>query len=162
MNIKDLPEKVLIVEKRKDGWGTDVRARFICGCTDSGCDVHIDCEYNTEDDELVLMFYKKLKWHESYMTEKNTFFERLSDRLSGYKERFIVACRVLFTGYIDVESDILIHGEKDINSFIELLSQCKDWCKEEDENAQVKKIIEGLEEKTRKLKNDCLQNMNES
>jgi hypothetical protein len=89
-------------------------------------------EYWLEDKEMCLQFYHTLHytakdWYSSSDTWKDTVIKKFK----CYRQRFISAVKVLFTGYIEVECETDIYGEKRINDLIQLLQEAVDWSKEE-------------------------------
>ena len=83
--------------------------RTACKCDDTDCDLTIMLD--TDFNEVSIVFYKKL-----YVTTyKSNFFLRMF-------ERFRLSLRLIFTGYLEEESDFIFKGEAHIKDLLDALN----------------------------------------
>ena len=89
--------------------------RVACSCGSDEHDVTLELEKDSVFEDLTLTFYKKIYYTSHW---KPNFFSRLWIRIKG-------VIKLLFTGYIELESDFILQGEEHIDSFIKALEEGK-------------------------------------
>ena len=92
-----------------------------CSCTGDDCGVMIEMSNDPDFHILTVRFYKEIIWDSEWGL--NPFYVRWWNRIKA-------ACRIIFTGRIDLESDFVIQSEEHLNSFIEALEEGKQKIKE--------------------------------
>lgn len=97
-------------------WNNAIMYRVACDCTDQDHDITLDLEFDPEVKMIFLNMYKKLQWS-SVQGWNGNFFKEIYCRIK-------TAIKMLFTGYIEVESDFILREEQ-IDSFIEALEEGK-------------------------------------
>ena len=97
--------------------------RIACGCMyeEHDCTITIKQDFEWRQD-IDLVFYKKVSWAD-YHGRNDNFISRWVSRIK-------CSLKVLFTGYIELEEDFLIHGEEHIDNFIQALEEGKQKIKE--------------------------------
>jgi len=91
--------------------------RAACKCLSSDHDITIEIEVD-DYDFIYLTFYKEIS-ASSY--NKNWFLEKMN--------RIKMAFKILFTGYINTESDFILGGETQINDFLAAIESGKNYLK---------------------------------
>ena len=120
-------EKVMLVETFRNS----VMFRFGCDCCNETCDIALDFEFDKEHKLIWVSLYKKLEFCDYYGLNdsiEDKFFTRCKNFLKRWKKRFLGAFKLFFTGYIEVEGEMIIMGEKQINNLIEVLKDGRDYC----------------------------------
>ena len=104
-------------------WQDSIWYQATCDCTSPDCDldIHMSLGKDKEHPFLYINFYHKVAWSERY--DKYNWFSRIWRRLTG-------VIQLLFTGQLEFESDFILQGEEQINSFIEALEEGKKKLKE--------------------------------
>lgn len=101
---------------KTDEYSGTVMYKFNCGCNDDDHITTIEFDYHKDSNDIDITFYKKMSW-DSYWNLDN-WYERLWSRIK-------VASKILFTGWIEVDTDVIIKDEEHITSFIEALQEGK-------------------------------------
>ncbi|MGB2828408.1 MAG: hypothetical protein WBC50_09490 [Dehalococcoidales bacterium] len=86
--------------------------RVDCACSSDRCGLHMELSYEKDINELSLYLYKNLSFR-SYN----------SSRIVSAWLRIKGALKILFTGYIEVNEDLLIEGGEHIDNFIKALEE---------------------------------------
>lgn len=95
-----------------DSW---VFYRVACDCGEPNCDLTVELEIDKELPNMLFMnFHKNLEWS-SYHGDANLFV-RIWRRIK-------CACKVLFTGYIEVQESHIFQGYAHIKNFIEVMHE---------------------------------------
>lgn len=89
--------------------------RVACDCHGRDCDLMMD--YEIDHDYHILNFYKKLEFS-AHDWGKFSIIKTLWNKLKAIK-------KILFNGYIEVESNLIIRGEEHIQNFINALEEGK-------------------------------------
>ena len=110
---KEMPFKAMIISESKE-W---ISYRLACSCTSPDHDVHIDIELDKECDIVTLTFYKKMQYADWWGIEQN-FIRRIWRRISG-------AWKLIWSGEIELEEEMLLMEERHIDSFIAILNKAK-------------------------------------
>ena len=113
MSDKEMPFKAMIISESKE-W---ISYRLACSCTSPDHDVHIDIELDKECDIVTLTFYKKMQYADWWGIEQN-FIRRIWRRISG-------AWKLIWSGEIELEEEMLLMEERHIDSFIAILNKAK-------------------------------------
>ena len=130
-------EKVMLVET----FHNSIMFRFGCDCCSETCDMTLDFEFEREHKSIWVSLYKKLEFCDYYGLNdsiEDKFFKRCGNFLRRWKKRFLGALKLFFTGYIEVEGEMIIMGENQINSLLEVLKDGRDYCLEKISNSDVK------------------------
>ena len=93
-------------------WENEVMYRVMCECGSNEHDATISMEYDKELNFFSLIFWKNLCWCSRWGTDK--WYEKLWKRVS-------CSLKMLFTGYIEVEEEMLIRDLNHIDDFITAL-----------------------------------------
>ena len=91
--------------------------RAICSCCDPDCDANIEFEYDKKFNILSLNFFKKLTLTIGNTSELS-FFKKTLKKLN-------IMTKILFNGYVEMDSDFLIQDVDQIDSFIDALIEGK-------------------------------------
>jgi len=150
MKIIDQSRKLTIQNKWISKNSNAIWVDVDCECGDKRDKTSMMLEYWIEDKEMSLRFYHTLHYTEKdWYSSSDTWKDTAIKKFKCYRLRFISAIKVLFTGYLEVECETDIYGEKRILDLIQLLQEAVDWSKEEKTLE-----IEKLAEMERKLKNE--------
>ena len=106
--------RVMRVEEFEDS----VYYRAACACGSHEHDVTIEIEIDKKYNYVSINFYKDIAWC-SHWGSPN-FFQRC-----WLKTKAI--CRILFTGYIELNEGFMLKGEQQILEFIEALKEGKKY-----------------------------------
>jgi hypothetical protein len=85
-----------------------------CQCGSDECNLHLNLDVDKQFEDISLCMYQNL-YYRSYWGETNWFTEKWH-RITG-------ALRLLFTGYIKIQSEFRFNGEKQINDFTSSLQK---------------------------------------
>jgi len=105
--------------------------RLSCDCMDD--------EHNTvialslEDNGILeLAFYKKMSIDLHYygISYKNTILERVKGNFDVIVDRIKKSFKLLFTGTLEIQSDVVLYGEEHVDSLIECLYEGKEHIRE--------------------------------
>ena len=100
----------------------DIWYKVECACGGDGHNLSILFEYNKDTPGwCYINFEKQLVW--SSFWGSNKWYGNLWKRITG-------ACKILFTGYIEVSESFILDGEKHIESFIAALREGQNKIKE--------------------------------
>ena len=119
------------VMKINEWKGTSVWYRVGCRCSGEECDTTIMFEFDEDFGHIDINFYKKIMWNEYW---RNSLFHK------RWWARIKAACKILFTGYIDLEGNFMIQEQEHLDEFIEALQEGRE------------KMLEWQEEFQKKLK----------
>lgn len=130
--------------------------RCQCDCGDPDCDVYIDFDYDYALKILSLTFFKNVYFTSPYLPfYSGKWFDDFKDYLKGkhykkaihcfYKDfivvsvrnfcyRFKKCIRLLFTGYLEMETDFILTDKEHISNFISALEEGQKVCLETEEN----------------------------
>ena len=112
-----MTEKISYRVMKTDEFNNSVFYKVECDCRsdDHILGVEISLEHGKEiSSMLFLTFYKKLQWTSWWQAD--WFYER------WWKKAKLV-CAVLFNGYIELDSDIILQGEEHIQGFIDAVNE---------------------------------------
>jgi len=93
-------------------WENEVTYRVMCDCGSNDHDASVSMEYDKELNYFSLVFWKNICWCSRWGVD--TWYEKLWKRVS-------CSLKMLFTGYIEVEEELLIRDLDHIDDFITAL-----------------------------------------
>jgi len=113
-----------------------------CNCGSPDCAVRIDYEVEKDGFYISMCFSKKLIWSYNsginYWTEKSLFRKYIQRPTQIFSARFKAALRIMFTGYIDVDGDIILQDERHIQAISDGLQEAHKIMKERLEKVKQK------------------------
>ena len=96
----------------------------------------LDFEFDQEHKLIWVSLYKKLEFCDYYGLNgggEDKLFDRCKNFLKRWRKRIYGSLKLFFTGYIEVEGEMVIMGEGQINSLIEVLKDGRDyWWRQEE------------------------------
>lgn len=106
--------------------------QLLCNCGDPEHNWTVDIELDKEWGPQVTI-YGDMYYYESY--SYGNFFSDLWVRITNFKRRLGAVIRLLFTGYLKMNTDLLIMDEKHLDSFMGILEEGRElcWPKKEEE-----------------------------
>lgn len=135
-------KKVMLMEDR----GDSITYRCACDCGEGEHDLHIEFEYDKELQQMLFLnFYKDVYFFDYFRRDvlwfddiikkvkEKKFKEAVSDFFDdtlfyywkNFRYRLRKAVRLLFTGYLKMNEDFILHGVDHIDSFIGVLEEGK-------------------------------------
>jgi len=99
--------------------------QLLCNCSDPRHNWTVDIELNKEWG-VQLTIYGDMYYYPNYSYGK--FLCDLRNRITNYWRRLGAVIRLLFTGYLEMNTDLMIIDEKHLNSFIGILEEGRDYC----------------------------------
>lgn len=130
--------------------------QLLCNCGDPSHNWIIDIEME-KDFGLQMIVYGDVYYYEYW--KDGTFFEQLIEKLKAFWRRLGKVVKLLCTGYLEMNADLLILDEKHLNSFINILQEGKDYCLKNKGKPKPKFGISNLNKKPIK-NNKLIQNNN--
>jgi hypothetical protein len=135
--------------KEETSWGVmkereyknSVWYRLACNCQDPEDDAHIEIEIDKDVQMMTLTFGRRFRifYNSSYTDE---VFEKIKNWVRSMKWRLSLVIKMLFTGYIKIDSELIILDVKHIDSYIKALQEGRDYCfKRAEENKSKDKEI---------------------
>ena len=130
-------KKVSLIDKYPDS----VTYRVECSCGDNEHDVTIDFEIDKKFNDISLNFYKDISFSHYYIYRDVLWFDKIVKQknivvaLLFYLKNTLIypmrvfwcrlkaATRILFTGYLKMESDFMIDNNEHIDNFILALQE---------------------------------------
>ena len=94
--------------------GDWIQYRVACECSHPECDAALIFELEEEDGSIIVTFYKKMRLT-SYWSAKNWFHEKWL--------RICKAFRLLMTGVIEVEDDMIFVEGKNLETLYQVLHE---------------------------------------
>lgn len=125
-----------------------VTYRFNCSCGDNEHNVDISFEVDEEFKLITMIFYKDISFSHYWIYRNILWFDEFKRKKNILKAilyftentfiyyfkcfwcRTKAALRLLFTGYLKMDSDFLIEGGEQIDNFILALQEGRDIIKE--------------------------------
>lgn len=99
-----------------------------CSCGEKEHQSMIEIEYNKKANLLSLHFYQTLYYNKYFGYDANkSFIKQIRQYKNVILKRIKDSMRLLFTGYLKIETDLLIENSKHINDFIEALQEGRDY-----------------------------------
>lgn len=99
--------------------------QLLCYCSDPEHNWTVDLELDKEWG-VQLTVYGDMYYYENYSYDN--FFCNLRVRITNYWRRLGAVLRLLFTGYLKMNTDLLIMDERQLNSFIGILEEGRNYC----------------------------------
>lgn len=90
----------------------EIMLRLTCECLDSDHDVTLHVEYDEDIRNAYLNMYNQLRW------------ASWASRPLHYWLRFKAAVKLMFTGYLEVESGLILGNKEHVISLINALGDC--------------------------------------
>jgi len=94
--------------------------RLLCYCGSDDHAIALELERDKELDMLFLRMFTKMEW--------NVYWEDVNWMTRLYR-KVKAAFKLLFYGYIELEEELVINGERHINDFIKALEEGKAYLK---------------------------------
>jgi hypothetical protein len=122
--INNIANRVMLLGKweRNRCRGSSVMYRAACDCTGKDCDITIDLEYDKDLSIIELTFYKDTHFYDR-IQDPDTSIDKIRNILYKLKK----AMRLILTGNLEVESSFIFQGEDQVNSFIDALTEGRDY-----------------------------------
>lgn len=108
-----------------------VTYRAVCDCTDKDCDIIIVLEYDKDLRIIELTFYKDTHCYD-HIQNPDTFIDKIRNILYRLKK----AMRLILTGNLVVDSSFIFQGGDQVNSFIDALTEGRDYVMEDKNNGE--------------------------
>lgn len=101
-----------------------------CDCMSPDCNAIIEMEVDKKDKTgIVLIFYKEFHFY-YHNPFSNEILERIKYWWKGIWWRIKSSLQILFTGHINISSDMCLTDEEHINCLIKALEEGKKYCYE--------------------------------
>jgi hypothetical protein len=110
---------ILLLNKSKYG----IMYKVDCDCGSNECQATISIEYDKELGLITLTFYKNLHFN-SWIYSEPGFINYIKKILYRWK----TALKIIFTGWLSLESELILIDIDHINNFIEALQEGRDYC----------------------------------
>lgn len=124
---EDLPKKIAVLEKwESKSNGRCIRASIGCDCHDPSHTAMFDIEYDQQFKDITLTFFVNTEWWPKYNGPNDKWYEKIQESYKNYKQRIKAAFRLLFTGYIETSSTLILSSSS-IENVIKLLQDCKNF-----------------------------------
>ena len=94
--------------------------RIPCDCQDSECDVILNFEIDKKINAIYITFYKTIHWSSYWMPKDKSWLGKLMFRI---KE----SLKMLFTGHIQMQGDMVILDPKHIEAFEMAIKEGKEY-----------------------------------
>lgn len=114
-----------------------------CDCGSGGHDTNIMFEYDKSTDILFLNFYKTISYSKEFghlYYEDDTLVDVIKDKIKVLWKRMKDATKLLFTGYVEMESDFILKDTQHIQDFIDALIEGREYCLNKNPSAVVNDI----------------------
>ena len=110
---------VMLLRESKDS----IIYRVACDCIEPGHDVFVDFEIDKKWG-ITLTFHKNLEYaHYDHG-------DPASEKLRNLFKRLFAGVKLMFTGYLKVQSDFLLSDPQKIDSFIKVLEDGRKFCQD--------------------------------
>jgi len=106
-----------------DKYENSITFRLACDCTDHDHDTTITFERDKKVEGMYFIYFHKMMVWSCYWGH-NKWFPRQWRKIKAL-------LKLLFTGYIEIDEEIVLRGEEHINSFIKALEEGKKHMKGE-------------------------------
>lgn len=118
MTQNKISEGVMLIKKTENS----VWYRICCDCMDEKDDAFLHFEFDKLYKEISLTFYKKF-----YFQYELIFFDKFFDKCKYFLKliwwRIKSAFRIIFCGYIELESDMFFVSKEHIENIIKVLDE---------------------------------------
>ena len=114
-----------------------------CDCGSGEHDTNIMFEYDKSIDILFLNFYKTISYSKEFghlYYEDDTLVDVIKDKIKVLWKRMKDATKLLFTGYVEMESDFILKDTQHIQDFIDALIEGREYCLNKNPSAVVNDI----------------------
>lgn len=108
---------------RQANFSDSVCYKIDCDCGNSDCAISMWMEYNKECNSIFLHMYQNTKF-DSWRYSDNGFINMIKRIIYKWKQ----AIRLIFTGEISLEGELVLINLDHINSVIEALQEGRDYC----------------------------------
>jgi hypothetical protein len=142
----------------KDKWENSITYRCECACGSTEHDVTLDFEIDKKFGDISLNFYKDISFSHYYIYRDVLWFDKILEQkniiaaLLYYLKNTLIypvrifwcrlknASRLLFTGYLKMESDFLIDEGDHLDNFILALQEGRDMLMEKRNNSNLHNV----------------------
>lgn len=121
---------VMLISKwgKKDVSSPVVMYRVGCDCLSTDHEATLSLEYNHDLSCVTMTLYKNVAFISYLYDEK-----KIIDKLRMFWYRLKNAIKLLFTGYLEMEGDLIFDGPDHIDSLIQALKEGKEFILKENE-----------------------------
>ena len=123
-----MSDKISYGVMKTNEYGNEIIYRVMCDCGEGEHDVSVSIEYDKDINMLQLAFYKRICWCSRFGVTK--WYEKIWKKLS-------CSLKMLFTGYIELEEELLIRDKKHIDNFISALIDGKELLSKGEERFEI-------------------------
>ena len=125
---------------RQSNYSDSICYKIDCDCGNSDCGISMWMKYNKECNSIFLSMYQNTKF-DSWRYSDNGFINMIKRIIYKWKQ----AIRLIFTGEISLEGELVLINLDHINNVIEALQEGRDYCinaKNKDNNTSLKELNE--------------------
>lgn len=122
--------KVMFNHAWDSGMDTSIWYTISCDCGSADHNTNIMLEYDKSVNMLIVNFYKTINYSQefSYVHDSDTLIDVVKNRLKAMWKRIKDATKLLFTGYVEMESDFILQDTQHIQDFIDAIMEGKEYC----------------------------------
>jgi hypothetical protein len=98
--------------------------KIMCDCSDNDCTTTL--MVGCDEDLMNITFYKKFYFFYRSMHPDN-ILDKIIDKYKSIKWRIKTSIKILFVGYIELETDIILSNVEHIDNLIEAVTNCREF-----------------------------------